>query len=275
MGYFSSLSKSATTTGLDLSEWALLVFGLVLVVGIFGEYKNLPKFLLGPKEVFEILVMIGVAGELLGDGGVFLFSRQLQTISDAEVSSLVGENSDLRTFMQPRRAMGFKSPRDKDGLKLVDDLREFSHAHVFIQSLPDPEPSVLANDIAFLLNSMKWDARVVSPSETGTSGVMMFPGINVWTWRPAHVPPTSHLAARDRGWAAGEALTKYLDSEMPLVAHHDVSSMQVERFAPFGFNPPEDAVLVLIGPRSLNFETTVIHDRREAAQKAGRADHAK
>src|ERR1035438_4337888 len=94
MGYFFSLSKSAATVGLEVSEWMLLVFGGVLVLGIFGEYKKLPKrlLLLWPATIFEILVMVGVAGELLGDGGVFIFSSHLQSIEDQELSSL-GSNA--------------------------------------------------------------------------------------------------------------------------------------------------------------------------------------
>ncbi len=89
IGMLLSLSKSSTSTALDLSEYALLFFGLVLVVGIFGEYKKVPKrFARWPKELFEILVMVGVAGELLGDGGVFLFSHRLQTLEGADIQAL-------------------------------------------------------------------------------------------------------------------------------------------------------------------------------------------
>jgi len=94
MRYFFSLSKSAASTGLDISEWMLLIFGAVLVLGIFGEYKKLPKrLLMWPASAFEILVMVGVAGELLGDGGVFVFSRHLQVIEDTELTSL-GSNAE-------------------------------------------------------------------------------------------------------------------------------------------------------------------------------------
>ena len=95
MGYFFSLSKSAATVGFEVAEWMLLIFGGILVLGIFGEYKKLPKqlLLLWPASVFEILVMVGVAGELLGDGGVFVFSSHLQSIEDHELSSL-GSNAD-------------------------------------------------------------------------------------------------------------------------------------------------------------------------------------
>jgi hypothetical protein len=89
MGGLLSLSKSATSVALDLSEYALLFFGLVLVVGIFGEYKKVPKrFLKWPKELFEILVMVGVAGELLADGGVFVFSHRLQILEGADIQTL-------------------------------------------------------------------------------------------------------------------------------------------------------------------------------------------
>lgn len=79
---------------LNVSEWALLGFGAVLVVGLVIEYRaehgsRWMKF-------GEMLVIIGVAGELLGDGGIFLFSRHLQTISDLEIATLESSNIQLR-----------------------------------------------------------------------------------------------------------------------------------------------------------------------------------
>ena len=89
MGAFFSLSKSASLTALDVSEWALLVFGILLVIGLIIEYRaehgsRWMKF-------GELLVIIGVAGELLGDGGIFLFSRHLQAIADHEIIELTKE----------------------------------------------------------------------------------------------------------------------------------------------------------------------------------------
>jgi hypothetical protein len=96
MGYLFSWSKAASTIGLDVSEWLLLISGVVLVFGIFGEYKKLPtRLLLWPTAVFEILVMVGVAGELLGDGGVFAFSSHLQSIEDGELRTLGSEADKL------------------------------------------------------------------------------------------------------------------------------------------------------------------------------------
>ena len=51
-------------------------------------------------KFFEMLVIIGVLGELLGDGGVFLFSNQLQIISDKEIADVVKSAGDAKTSAQ-------------------------------------------------------------------------------------------------------------------------------------------------------------------------------
>ena len=84
---FSSLSKHATTVALDSSEVALLLFGLLLVVGLVGEYSESDHWKKYVK-VFEMLVILGVAGELFADAGVFAFSARLQSLSDIEVARL-------------------------------------------------------------------------------------------------------------------------------------------------------------------------------------------
>jgi hypothetical protein len=87
VGMFSSLSKDVTTLALDSSEVALLLFGLLLVVGLVGEYAESERWKKYVKA-FEMLVILGVAGELLADAGVFTFSARLQSLSDVEVARL-------------------------------------------------------------------------------------------------------------------------------------------------------------------------------------------
>lgn len=89
MGALISLSKSATEHWLSGSEAALLGFGLLLVIGVVGEMR-LP-FWSTRQKWFEVLVIIGIAGELLGDGGVFFFSAHLQTLSDVELGQAVAD----------------------------------------------------------------------------------------------------------------------------------------------------------------------------------------
>lgn len=81
------LSKSATETGLALSEIALLLFGVALVFGLVGEYAESDKWKRWQK-LFALLVIGGVAGELLADGGIFVLSRHLQTVAETEIAEL-------------------------------------------------------------------------------------------------------------------------------------------------------------------------------------------
>jgi hypothetical protein len=81
----ASLSKSATSAWLGVSEILLLLFGVLLVVGLVGEYrKSLSRWV----KLFEMFVIIGVAGELLADGGIFALSRHLETIANGEIAVL-------------------------------------------------------------------------------------------------------------------------------------------------------------------------------------------
>lgn len=87
-----SISKPLALTSLSISEWALLLFGVLLVLGLIGEFladhepKKFSK-IRKLKRVFEILVIAGVAGEILADGGIFTFSGRLQSLSDLEVAA--------------------------------------------------------------------------------------------------------------------------------------------------------------------------------------------
>jgi hypothetical protein len=97
MEYFFSLfslSKSGTSTALNCSEVALLLFGVILVIGIVGEEVERWEH---RKKLFVALVIVGVAGELFADGGIFLFSHQLQVISDTEIAAANKNAGDAKT----------------------------------------------------------------------------------------------------------------------------------------------------------------------------------
>ncbi len=83
MSALLSLSRSATSSALDASEIALLIFGIVLVVGLIGEVAKSERWK-KRLRIFELMVIIGVAGELVADGGIFVFSSHLEAITEAE-----------------------------------------------------------------------------------------------------------------------------------------------------------------------------------------------
>jgi hypothetical protein len=95
MSALSSPSKSTTSAWLNISEGVLLLFGVLLVVGLLGEYSESTRLKKWSKA-FNWMVIIGVSGELIADGGIFLFSKHLQTISDAEVAKFNIEAGEAR-----------------------------------------------------------------------------------------------------------------------------------------------------------------------------------
>jgi hypothetical protein len=81
------LSKNATGIELHWAEGVLLLFGVVLVVGLVGEYAE-GSWWKRREKIFELCVIIGVAGELLADGAIFRLSERLQELSDNDVAEL-------------------------------------------------------------------------------------------------------------------------------------------------------------------------------------------
>jgi hypothetical protein len=88
-----SISKSTASAWLLGGEIALLVSSIAVVAGLWGENKN-EKWVPPPSRIknwhraYVAMVIIGVAGELVSDGDVFLFSNRLQTIQEREIARL-------------------------------------------------------------------------------------------------------------------------------------------------------------------------------------------
>lgn len=116
MGYLISLSKTGTSDWLEISEYALLAFALVVVVGLIGEHK-LP-FWHARIKFFEVLVVIGCGGEVLADGGIFMFSRQLQVISEQEVRDAGQRAVDAQNEAWFARKDAANARKDGEQLKL-------------------------------------------------------------------------------------------------------------------------------------------------------------
>src|ERR1035438_2597834 len=77
-------TKAKAERGLTGFEITLIVCGLILALGAIGEYleehNKLPRLLRWPKLVFIIMVVVGLIGEFFGDAGVYVFSSKLQEI---------------------------------------------------------------------------------------------------------------------------------------------------------------------------------------------------
>jgi len=80
----SSLTKAQVSTLFSISEWILLVSTIILVTGIIGEAKT--PWWRRRHDLYVFLVALGCVGEFFGEAGMFVFSRGLQTLEEAEIS---------------------------------------------------------------------------------------------------------------------------------------------------------------------------------------------
>jgi hypothetical protein len=76
--------ESVAYWGLIASNGGLLAFAAVLVVGLVGEYKKPAAW---SVKTFELLVIIGVVGELVFDGLIFGCSLTLDAVHSTELAS--------------------------------------------------------------------------------------------------------------------------------------------------------------------------------------------
>jgi hypothetical protein len=192
MGAFFPLSKAATYSAMHLSELVVLLFGVLLVAGLVGELAKSPKWK-ARERCFELMVIIGVSGELFGDGGIFVFSERLQTISDQEVAGLnieagvarqnaaeaersaaeaqrktaeiQKENLLLRAQIGPRRLSGDQKS------KLKKLLESHPTPLAVVSRLLDKESSDFADDFASALDQAHWKSMRISNRISSKYGV--------------------------------------------------------------------------------------------------------
>jgi len=155
MGYFfslASLSKSSTETALDGSEIFIIISGFVLAFGAIGEYLDehgkLPRWMAWRKLVFIILVVVSLIGEFVGDAGVFVFSRHLQTISDDELAKVIKDARDANSlaataFGRAESAIARLDPRVNFTFKFLYELSGAPKAKAVVWYAPSHDAGAL------------------------------------------------------------------------------------------------------------------------------------
>lgn len=166
-----SLSTSASSTGLDISEVLLLLFGVLLTAGLIGEYAKSDRWKKHVKT-FEMLVIIGVAGELLADGGIFLFSRHLQIISEQEIAKAESK------LLEERQHTANRDILPEEEKTISETLKAFVGEPVQIDLFPVTfESRWIAEQIRGILINAKWAVPPVnmlsSPPSTMVQGILI------------------------------------------------------------------------------------------------------
>jgi hypothetical protein len=176
---FWSLSRSTASLWLNVSEGVLLFFGGVLVIGLLGEYSESTR-LKKCLKAFKWMVVIGVSGELIADGGIFLLSARLQTITDLEVAhsneeaKKAGERASanekeaarLRKLTQDESLARLQLEAELAWRRISKDSQSATAAHLvrlpgqlaqISYNAADLEAQSFAADIASALRGAKWE----------------------------------------------------------------------------------------------------------------------
>lgn len=175
---FSSLSESDAKWWTRTSEILLLVSAGLLTAGLFGEWPDSnswkKRFL---YKAAKAAVIIGVMGELLGDGGIFLAGDRVQELQGKEIiaSRIEAKEAAIRALSAQAALVEVLSPRniDDDAKKrIVDKLKPLgSKLFSFAVTLAMEEGSNLARQLGTLLiKDCEWQMVEVT-------GAMKYKGI--------------------------------------------------------------------------------------------------
>lgn len=88
-----SLSRSATAAGLHIAEIAVLLFGLMFLLGWILEEFTKSERLKTWHRVFLIVAICGVTGEWIADIGIFELTEHLETIDEIEIAEVKNDSA--------------------------------------------------------------------------------------------------------------------------------------------------------------------------------------
>lgn len=149
---FSSLSEADARWWIRASELLLLGATVLLTVGLLGEWSDSEswkaRFL---YKLAKAAVILGVVGELIGDGGIFEAGDRLQELETKAVSSAnlkAGEAVERAAQLEKDAAIA-RSELEK--LRAAASWREFNKANhdkfvSLVKSLPKPIASTVIFD---------------------------------------------------------------------------------------------------------------------------------
>jgi hypothetical protein len=268
----------------SIGFWEIIEYAAeaIVIIGALGEFLTEFEFVLKGDEKRTIRHRIGKAAALMLIIGLAielgalvrtnqLFSNTIGALymeaSDANERAAAAshEEFDLRIAMQPRRAFFLSRlmlPIEKQ-FELIGLIRSFAGTPLLIQTLGDNETNNLANDLQTVFNGNGWKARLVTEKETGRSPILMSPGVDVFTWKPASTPPSpDDRSPQARGWKAGEFVATWIQKSGPyMAAHWSISAM--EKNTPLKFGPPQESVVVFIGQHNIDWDFAILQDKRK------------
>ena len=214
---FNSLSEAESVSWLSFSELFLMASSVLLFFGILGEFPELSNW----KESLwykaaKWAVLLGVAGELLSDGGIFRLSARLQLLEEAAIGAAKTEASkaneraaEAENKTEELKAKNLEleakiAPRDLSSVQIqsiADAIRPFAGMHFDLSTAEDIEPMRLLDKVEDALKSGGWiEQPDTSPSikfnRMGASAVAVRTVAGVWVLFPTRSGPEYENAAK-------------------------------------------------------------------------------
>jgi hypothetical protein len=184
---FNSLSESDAKWWVRTSELVLLGSTVLLTAGLFGEWSDSESWkrrLL--YKVAKASVILGVVGELLGDGGIFEAGDRLQEIEGKNIAAAMTSASTANERAEQLRRQNLElekqiAPRGLEQANSSAALQKFSGAQALILFVPDFETRRLASMIRVMLQMADWQPRLSRVSDDDADH--FFEGIEIeYVW---------------------------------------------------------------------------------------------
>jgi hypothetical protein len=162
---FNSLSESDAKWWLRWSEALLLGSAILLTAGLFGEWPDSESWKKRALyKASKAAVIIGVLGELLGDGGIFAAGDRVESLDNAKIIAL-------------ETRLAARSISDEQLETIASQLKSFApQTYQIIPYWKNPESLALANRISAGLTKAGW---VLQNPDRFTTLVGVLTGITV------------------------------------------------------------------------------------------------
>lgn len=271
--------KSAFSHNNDLAGWSTRVVFAGLIVEysllLWLKWKELSRLERVLTVICGIAVTGGVYGEYFFGANTTQAAIQLQNDSDAHVAEANQRAAIAENNTEKLRAENRKEERLLTGRVFVleGDWQKLSHfrgTQVWIQTIGSESPFIpgtpeyesdsksrkeaawFSGSFMFMPYGWKPAIRIPEPIVAGVG----LEGLHIYSysngpqpngpWTDPYTMPLN--TPEDKGWAAAEALTRYLQSELGLssIVHWDFAPMAMAGMDEFK-GLPRDAVVIQIG----------------------------
>jgi hypothetical protein len=153
---FTSASEPEAKFWLRFSEITLIASAILLAVGLFGEWpdsESWKKRLL--YKAAKAAVILGVLGELLGDGGIFSSSERLQEIQESHIAAAENRSAKAEERLVAYRKQRYLTQGQKD--RITELTSKFRSIPFVAFTAREQENWTFVLDIASALKEGGWN----------------------------------------------------------------------------------------------------------------------